>query len=77
MKKPKRKRSPQTEVRTQRAIINSQASTIDALRQDVAHFRGIADIYRARATKAEQEAAEWKRRFDALLARDEKAKEAT
>lgn len=27
------------------------------------------DIYRARATKAEQEVAEWKRRFDALLER--------
>jgi hypothetical protein len=27
------------------------------------------DDYRARATKAEREAAEWKRRFDALLAK--------
>lgn len=26
-------------------------------------------IYRERATKAEQEVADWKRRFDALLAR--------
>lgn len=27
------------------------------------------DTYRERATKAEQEAAEWRRRFDALLAK--------
>jgi len=29
------------------------------------------DHYRVRATKAEQECAEWKTRFDALLRRDE------
>lgn len=30
---------------------------------------GQRDAYRARATKAEQETAEWKNRFDALLLR--------
>lgn len=30
------------------------------------------DAYRARATKAEQEAADWKQRFDILLRRDGK-----
>ena len=29
------------------------------------------EVYRARATKAEQEVAEWKRRFDTLLAREQ------
>lgn len=29
------------------------------------------DLYRMRATKAEQEVAEWKARFDALLHRDQ------
>jgi len=33
-----------------------------------------AESYRIRATKAEQECAEWRRRFDALLARDERQK---
>lgn len=30
------------------------------------------DMYRTRATKAEQEAAEWKKRFDLLLIREDK-----
>lgn len=31
-----------------------------------------AEAYRVRATKAEQEVAEWKKRFDILLAREPK-----
>jgi len=31
-----------------------------------------SDEYRARATKAEQEVAEWKRRFDLLLSKTQK-----
>ncbi len=32
------------------------------------------DIYRSRATKAEQEGAEWKARFDVLLRREDGSK---
>jgi uncharacterized coiled-coil DUF342 family protein len=37
--------------------------------QDLSRVLIERDRYRERATKAEQEAAEWKRRFDALLAK--------
>jgi FtsZ-binding cell division protein ZapB len=33
-----------------------------------------SEAYRARATKAEQECAEWRKRFDALLLRTPEAK---
>lgn len=35
--------------------------------EDLARLRLTAEQYRVRATKAEQEAAEWKERFDSLL----------
>lgn len=42
-------------------------------RGQVATLERTAETYRQRATKAEQEVAEWKRRFNALLARTPKS----
>jgi FtsZ-binding cell division protein ZapB len=42
------------------------------LQRELNTARIAADAYRARATKAEQEAADWRKRFDALLAREPK-----
>jgi FtsZ-binding cell division protein ZapB len=47
------------------------------LKRERSAYENIAaqrDAYRARATKAEQELAEWKARFDILLRREEAAK---
>jgi hypothetical protein len=51
-------------------------TTIRNLKRDLKRSREVANemaatanTYRARATKAEQEVAEWKKRFDALLLR--------
>ena len=55
-----RKPSPETELRNLRRDHNG-------LRTDWLIDRADRDAYRARATKAEQEIVEWKRRFDALL----------
>jgi FtsZ-binding cell division protein ZapB len=39
------------------------------LRKEVTTTRAAAESYRVRATRAEQEVSDWKRRFDALLER--------
>jgi FtsZ-binding cell division protein ZapB len=39
------------------------------LQKELNTARIAAEAYRARATKAEQEAADWRKRFDALLLR--------
>ena len=41
------------------------------LRSELANALTSTATYRARATKAEREAAEWKQRFDILLRRDD------
>lgn len=57
-----RKPSAETEVRS----LRRELAEVKALSAQ----RGIeANTFRSRATRAEQEVAEWKRRFDALLAR--------
>ena len=54
------KQSPEIELRyLKRAYSRQEADLLSA--------RTYRDTYRARATQAEQEIAEWKRRFDALL----------
>lgn len=60
-----RKPSPATELRNLR-------SSVRILNEEAVRWRLERDGYRARATKAEQEVAEWKRRFDALLERTPK-----
>lgn len=57
----------------------SDATQITSLRRqlreaerDMRTVESQRDVYRTRATKAEQEAAEWKARFDILLSRDPK-----
>lgn len=62
-----RKPSAETELRTARRIIREQQVTITRAERE-------RDAYRARATKAEQECAEWKSRFDQLLARGDSPK---
>lgn len=57
-----RKPSPETEVRYLRAELRREQKLHGHTKMD-------RDGYRTRATKAEQECAEWKRRFDVLLAR--------
>lgn len=52
--------SPETQLRTERRENKALREQLHAARSDCA-------AYRTRATKAEQEGAEWKRRFDALL----------
>ena len=42
----------------------------NSLKDTLAAMRVERDTFRARATKAEQEVAEWKARFDILLRRD-------
>lgn len=61
MKKP----SLETELRNTKRMLREAVTTNVAIRQQ-------RDEYRARATKAEQESAEWRKRFDALLYREEK-----
>lgn len=64
-----KKPSPEQEIRNlkrevkqlRRAVADEHARAGVAMRQQL--------LGRARATKAEQEVAEWERRFDALLAR--------
>jgi len=45
------------------------------LQDDSIELRRERDLYRARATKAEQDCAEWKKRFDEALLRIPKASE--
>jgi hypothetical protein len=61
-----RQPSIETQLRTARADIRR-------LTVEVARAEQQATGYRARATKAEQEASEWKQRFDILLRRDKAA----
>jgi phage shock protein A len=61
-----REPSPATEIRNLRRAL---AQTRDGAARAVSE----RDAFRARATKAEQEVAEWKRRFDLLLARTPEA----
>lgn len=44
---------------------------LNEMRGSVRDEKQLANEYRARATKAEQEASEWKRRFDLLLERSQ------
>jgi FtsZ-binding cell division protein ZapB len=46
-------------------------SQIAILQKEVRALTAQRDQYRVRATKAEQETAEWKARFDILLKREE------
>lgn len=55
-----KKRSPQTELRETKRLLN-------AMRTDLLKTADQLRAYRTRATQAEQEVAEWKLRFDALL----------
>lgn len=57
-----RKPSAETENRTLRSVVARSEAARMKLHTDYEAMRG-------RATRAEQEVAEWKRRFDALLAR--------
>lgn len=53
---------PETEIRNLKRDIKERHRTyLDAMEE--------RNLYRARVTKAEQEAAEWKRRFDELLSK--------
>jgi hypothetical protein len=56
--------SIETQLKTARAELRKFHINLLREQQQVAH-------YRARATKAEQEVAEWKQRFDILLRRDQ------
>lgn len=55
-----RKPSAETELRNVKRELNRVLG-------DCADMRAERDNFRARATKAEQEAADWRRRFDLLL----------
>lgn len=57
--------SDATALRNVRAYLRSANKQLDAARAE-------AISYRIRATKAEQEVAEWRRRFDVLLVRDQR-----
>lgn len=54
--------SEKTQLRTAERVIKQ-------LRAEVLEVRRERDAYRSRATQAEQQVAEWKARFDALLQR--------
>lgn len=62
--------STETQLRTAKARIRQLERALAAAEKNGAEFR-------SRATRAEQEIAEWKSRFDALLHRDEMKKGAT
>ena len=51
--------------------LRSLKSAYNYLRKELDAMREHRDQYRARATKAEQDAKEWKDRFDVLLRREE------
>lgn len=57
-----KKRSAETELRDIKSQLRAAQAELTALRQEVAIARG-------QRTKAQQDAAEWRARFDALLAR--------
>lgn len=59
------------------AKAQSEATQIRALKRELKNLQStfttvciLRDEYRARATKAEQEAAQWRERFDLLLRRE-------
>lgn len=54
--------SPETQLRQARSILREVQAELSIVRSS-------RDEHRARATKAEQEVAEWRKRFDLLLAR--------
>lgn len=60
-----RKRKPETIVRELRRDLKRALKETGEFSKESAHFRG-------RATRAEMECSEWKRRFDALLERTPK-----
>ena len=62
-----REASAETKLRTAKADIRR-------LHIELNRANKSANEYRARAAKAEQEAAEWKQRFDILLRRDQQKK---
>lgn len=53
--------SPETQIRNLKRQLK-------AMTADMAEYRLQARVYEGRLTKAQQECAEWKKRFDALLA---------
>ncbi|MEJ8837620.1 hypothetical protein [Ramlibacter sp. AN1133] len=55
--------SVETQLKATRAELNRATRSLERVQKE-------ADAYRARATSAEREAAEWKQRFDILLRRD-------
>ena len=57
-----RERSDRTIMRELRKALHGANVDLSAIRTEVSAWRG-------RATKAEQEATDWRKRFDALLAR--------
>lgn len=67
-------RKPETIIKEQRRIIRNTREELAQARFASAEHQRARDAFRARATQAEQECAEWKRRFDLLLARTPEAK---
>ena len=59
---------PPSDVTQLRALKTAMKHTKDQLDSTLRE----RDVYRARATKAEQEVAEWKQRFDLLLKKEPK-----
>lgn len=59
-----RKPSPETELRTLRSQLKHTKAAFEAVVRQ-------RDEYRARATRSEQEAAQWRERFDLLLRREQ------
>ena len=57
-----KKISPATELRNARRALSMEVQANAALRRE-------RDRFRIRATQAEQDAAEWRRRFDTLLSK--------
>lgn len=57
--------SPATELRNLKSRLKLEEAAYSSLSKE-------RDVYRTRATKAEQEAAEWKRRFDLLLEKSQR-----
>jgi len=55
--------SEATKIRNLTRMLRNREVELQAVKQQ-------REAYRLRATKAEQEAAEWKRRFDILLSRE-------
>jgi molecular chaperone GrpE (heat shock protein) len=62
---------PETEIRNLKRQVKDWQKAEWRVRAELNKLRTEVDAYRARATKAEQECAEWKARFDVLLRREE------